>query len=146
MDQPGKRRLYNKAFAERGKDDVVLWDVLPISPAQVIIVVFESVSSSWREGVWLMTDGALIVNGQFGRSMVLWKDTSPAEVTCHCRSDDGNLSVYNIWDSGRGYGMESQSFSSGMLVEDLADGRRYRCNDIGFDTKFDKLVFRIQKL
>jgi hypothetical protein len=27
-----------------------------------------------------------------------------------------------------------------------ADGRRYRCNDIGFDTNFDKLVFRIQKL
>jgi hypothetical protein len=35
--------------------------------------------------------------------------------------------------------------SSGMLIEEMPSGRRYRCNGIGFDTHFDKLVFRIEK-
>ena len=103
----GTSRIYNKAFAERGREDVVMWD------------------------------------DQFAPSMDLWVDTAPPEVVAHCMTADGNLSVYNIWDSGRGRGRESQAHSSGMLVEDLPDGRRYRCNDIGFDTNFDKLVFRI---
>ena len=96
--------------------------------------------------MWLRTDRGLLVNDQFGPSVELWVDTAPPEVVAHCMTGDGNLSVYNIWDSGRGRGRESQGHSSGMLVEDLPDGRRYRCNDIGFDTNFDKLVFRIQTL
>jgi hypothetical protein len=139
--KPGTQRLYNKAFAERGREDVVLWDVLPIEPRQLIKVVFEAVSSPWRQGVWLKTDRGLIVNNQYCGSVDLWVDTASREVLCDCISDDGSLSVYNIWDSGRGYDRESQSFSSGMLVEDLPDGRRYRCNDIGFETNFDRLVF-----
>jgi hypothetical protein len=33
-----------------------------------------------------------------------------------------------------------------MRVEELERARRYRCNDIGFDTAFDKLVFRIERV
>jgi hypothetical protein len=32
-----------------------------------------------------------------------------------------------------------------MLVDELPSGRRYRCNDFGFDTAFDKLVFRVER-
>jgi hypothetical protein len=32
-----------------------------------------------------------------------------------------------------------------MLVEELPNGRRYCCNDIGFDTDFSKLIFRLEK-
>jgi hypothetical protein len=62
--KPGAERIYNKAFAERGRGDVVLWDVVPISPQQVVKVVFESLSSPWRQGLWLKTDRGLIVNDQ----------------------------------------------------------------------------------
>ena len=142
----GTSRIYNKAFAERGRADVVMWDVMRIDPNQVIKVMFEGGTSPWRQGVWLKTDRGLLVNDQFAPSMEVWVDSAPPEVVAHCMTEDGNLSVCNIWDSGRGRGRESQAHSSGMLVEDLPDGRRYRCNDIGFDTNFDKLVFRIQKL
>jgi hypothetical protein len=42
--------------------------------------------------------------------------------------------------------MESQALSSGMKIENVTGGRRYGCNDLGFDTAFDKLVFRLQLL
>jgi hypothetical protein len=32
-----------------------------------------------------------------------------------------------------------------MLIEPIANGMRYRCNDIGYDPKFDKLIFRVER-
>lgn len=147
MASPVTKRIYNKAFVEHGRSDVVLWDVLPIASEQVIKVVFESVASPWRQGVWLKTDKGLLVDDEFAPSSVtVWADTASPEVICHCMSHDGILSLYNIWDSGIGRSLESQAYSSGMLVEELSGGRRYRCNDIGFDATFDKLVFTVLKL
>jgi len=71
-------------------------------------------------------------------------DTAPPAVEIACLETDGLIRIYNIWQSGRRPGVESQSQTSGMLVDLLPDGsRRYRCNDIGFDPDFSKLVFRI---
>jgi len=139
----GKKRIYNSAFAEAGRNDVVKWDIFPVRDAEWVKVVFESYSSPWRQGVWLRTDEGIIVNGLACKSVELWADTAPREVICQCFTSDGMLSVYNIWD--RGHGRESQSWTSGMLVEELNDNRRYRCNDIGFETNFDKIVFRIER-
>ncbi len=92
----------------------------------------------------MMTDRGLRINGQLCPQATLWQDTSPGEIVIECYTTDGVLSLYNIWDDGRG--TQSQSYSSGMIAEDLANGTRYRCNDIGFETEFDKLVFRIERL
>jgi hypothetical protein len=139
----GKKRIYNSAFAERGRDDVIKWDIFPVKNTELIKVVFESSSSPWRQGIWLRTDKGIFVNAVSCKSLELWFDTAPPEVVCQCFTSDGMLSVYNIWD--RGNGRASQSWSSGMLVEELDNGRLYRCNDIGFDTNFDKIVFRIER-
>lgn len=144
--EAGRIRIYNGAFEQRGRKDVVMWDILSVHNGEKIKVVFESASSPWRQGVWLQTDRGLIVNRTHCKSVELWIDTAPQEVILECLTDDGFLSVYNIWDSGRGYGAESQKLSSGMLVEEAPDSRRYRCNDIGFETDFDRLVFRIERL
>src|SRR5688572_11292067 len=141
---PVSERLANSEFVtERGRHDVVLWDVLPITDGETIRIVFESSHSPWRQGVWLGTDCGLLVNGHFWKTVRLWMDNSPSTVECVCHSSDGRLHVYNQWD--RGLGPNSQAYSSGMLVEDLPNGRRYRCNDIGFDSEFDKIVFRIER-
>lgn len=60
----------------------------------------------------------------------------------------GSMIFYNVWDSGRGLGpFESQSNTSGMIRENLPlNGYRYRCNDIGQDPKFEKLIFRVAAL
>jgi hypothetical protein len=89
----------------------------------------------------MTTDRGLLVNDQKCGSVELWTDTAPTQVEIECKTSDGLLHLYNIWDKGRG--RESQSNTSGMLVEETAT-KRYRCNDIGFETKFDKLVFTIE--
>jgi hypothetical protein len=140
----GKERIYNAEFAKRGMQSVVQWDVLPVLDNQTISVVFESINSQWRQGIWLRTDRGLEVESEVHPSIRLWYDTAPKEVFCRCLTSDGCLSVYNIWDHGDG--RRSQAWSSGMLIEELPNGRRYRCNDVGFDTRFDKLVIRIERV
>jgi len=56
----------------------------------------------------------------------------------------GLLSFYNIWDDGDG--RESQAHTSGMIVEQKNKVLIYHCNDYGFETDFNKLVFSIEKL
>lgn len=142
-DLPGER-VMNGAFKQRGQDDVVMIDVFPISNGEQLALTFESAESPWRQGVWMKTDDELIVNGQGCASVTLWQDTAPNETLIECHTQNGRLHLFNIWDKGNG--SDSQAWTSGMLVEDLPNGRRYRCNDIGIDTAFCKLVFRVERI
>jgi hypothetical protein len=138
------KRVLSSAFRESGRTDVVKIDVLTVADGDVISLTFETKDSPWRQGVWLKTDGFLVVSHRQCAGVQLWQDTAPDHVLIQCHTSNGCLHVYNIWDRGRG--AESQSWTSGMLVEDLPNGRRYRCNDIGFETDFTKLVFRIERV
>lgn len=141
----GCERFYNREFAARGIDNVVSWDIFPVADKEVIRIVFESCDSERRQGIWLRTDKGIDVEGQHGKSIVLWYDTSPGEVFCTCYTNDGCLSVYNKYVNERGQVM-SQAAGTGMLIEDIPNGRRYMCNDTGFDTDFRRLVFRIERV
>jgi hypothetical protein len=131
----------NDAFKERGLDNVVKIAVYPLA-TENIVVTFESVVPGNRQGVWFKTDLGIWVNDQLCPSVELWHDTAPASVKCRCLSTDGHLFLYNIWE--RAGVRSSLAESSGMLIEELPSGRRYRCNDIGWNTAFDKLVFRVE--
>jgi hypothetical protein len=141
--QIGKERIFNNEFVTRGVEGVTLWEIFPVVNNELICVVFEEANSLWRQGIWLKTDRGLEINNELCPSAVLWFDTAPRQVLCRCLTYDGCLSVYNVWDEGEG--RRSQGWSSGMLVEELPNGRRYRCNDVGFDTRFDKLVVRVER-
>jgi hypothetical protein len=134
--------IINKAFRDSGQPGVVKWDVVPVGDGDRIRLIFESASAAGRHGVWLRTDQGLDVNGLHAPSVDLWADTAPAVVDIAIHTGDGRLHIYNIWDSGTG--RNSQAWTSGMLIEELPDGRRYRCNDIGLQSKFDNLIFRIE--
>jgi hypothetical protein len=137
-------RILSKAFAARGIAGIVKSDALPVTDGERLRVVFEKVRSPWRQGVWLKCDRGLRIDGTHHVSVNLWSDTAPAIVICTCLTGDGRLNVYNIWDAGEG--RQSQAFTSGMRIEELDRGRRYCCNDIGFETDFDKLTFRIERV
>lgn len=139
---PGRSR---SAVAHPDGLDVLRVDELPLAAADVIRVVFESVRSPWRQGVWLGTVGTMVVRETSSSQFVLWQDTAPVPAEIVCEETDGSLRLYNVWDSGRGRSRESLSATSGMAVEELADGwRRYGCNDIGVEPDFAKVVFRLQ--
>lgn len=135
--------IVSKAFLERGQTDVIKWEVCQVDQECHLRLVFEAWGDTSRHGVWLATEGTLVVNGYSSPSMDIWTDTAQREVAIQVYSSTGHLHLYNIWNS-KEVGRQSQSYTSGMLVEQLANGRRYRCSDIGFDTKFDDLVFRIE--
>lgn len=61
---------------------------------------------------------------------------------CILRNTDGVLRVWNVWDIGDG-AVES-GYGTAMIVEQLPNGRRYRCNDGHPDDDFDDLIFRIE--
>jgi hypothetical protein len=137
------QRIMNRAFPA-SRLEVVKVDVFPIRNGEEILLTFEAKNSEWKQGVRLSCDGGLEVNGQHVPAAVLWYETAPQQIHMKCTTTTGFLVVYNIWD--RGMGKNSQAHSSGMLVEELPLGRRYHCNDIGFETNFDKLLFRIQRV
>ena len=141
MEEPGTKRVYNQAF--EGRDDVILLDVIPIENGDKLSLIFESKNSNWNQGVWMKCDKGIAIEDVLSNSVIIWFDKDPDLVSFVCNTENELLSIYNIWD--RGIGINSQSHSSGMLVEDLPNGRRYRCNDIGFETEFDKLIFRIER-
>lgn len=139
------KRIYSDEFGDR--KDTVLWDVENINPGQVLKVVFIDKNSPNRQGVRIAIDsgkGFIEVHGQKAKDISLWWDTSPKEVFLKCHSASGLVSIYNIWDTGRG--MESQMYKSGMILEEKGNKIVYHCNDYGETDKFDKLVFSIEKL
>ncbi|ALC88911.1 hypothetical protein AM500_03175 [Bacillus sp. FJAT-18017] len=144
----GQKKIFNKAFVEKGMKDVVLWDVLKIKDEELIRVKFISKRSPHRQGLWLRTDKGIVIpelSEEVFPSVTLWEDTAQQEVICKCFSTDGNLSLYNIWDKGNG--SKSQGYTSGMLIEEHDNGILvYKCNDYGFETDFTDLVFSVEKL
>jgi hypothetical protein len=136
-------RILSKAFTERGVEGIVKWEVLQVTDGETTRIVFEATNSPWRQGLWLKCDRGIEIDGEIYGSVSLWSDSAPVRTVFRCRTGDGKLHLYNIWDDGNG--RRSQSHTSGMRVEALEDGWRYRCNDIGFDAAFDKLIFRIQR-
>jgi hypothetical protein len=121
----------------------VKWDVLPVTDGERLHLIFESAKPGGRHGIWLHADGGVLVNALSAPSMDIWQDAAPPVVDVVVRTRSGVLHVYNIWDLGEGRG--SQSWTSGMRIEDTPRVRRYRCNDIGFNDSFDDLVFRIER-
>ncbi|GAP67558.1 hypothetical protein MBSD_n2885 [Mizugakiibacter sediminis] len=127
-----------------GDPYVIKWDVIDINDMDRFVIRFERVHSQWRQGVWLSTDGGIEIKGNIYPSIYIWSDAEPKETEFLCHTALGKLHVYNVWDRGRG--VNSQAYSSGMKIEKTKKGLRYACNDIGFDTSFDKLVFVLEKI
>lgn len=138
-------RSINPALRGPHGEAPLLVDSLEVTSHEVVQLTFDSVGDRWRQGVFLATHGALAVSGVVAGAFTLWADSAPNPTEIEVLQTDGRLVLYNIWNSGaHGEGPESLSYTSGMLVSPLPDGSlQYRCNDVGFDSDFDSLVFRI---
>lgn len=147
LEQPQRFPERTLSVSVRGPDGqpAVKVESLQVAPGQKITLTFEATGPRWRQGVFLGTEGRLVAGGTSSSSMVLWSDSAPTSSSIDVGETNGRLVLYNVWDSGRGRGpFESQSATSGMLVESLPDGSlRYSCTDIGVQPDFSRLVFRV---
>ncbi|MBQ1591527.1 MAG: hypothetical protein II558_07885 [Treponema sp.] len=149
-DWLGKRRTYNSNFGDVEKE-IIKWEVLSIQKKQLVKVRFISVNSENRQGIRIAIDagkGTLTINGVSGRAFELWEEDCPKEFEIECSSDEGYLSIYNIFERNEQGLMRkySQMDFSGMILEQSGNIYRYSCNDTGRNTNFDKLVFEIELL
>jgi hypothetical protein len=122
---------------------VVKWDVIDIAGAEKITVVFESISSSSRQGIWLRCDEGIEIDGTVYPQVALWSGTAPAKAELIGHTKKGRLHIYDVWDQGDG--RESQPWRSGLKVDALGDGYRYRRTDAGPEVNFDALVFKLAR-
>lgn len=125
---------------------LVSMDLFPIASDAVYRVTFESSNSSWRQGVGLQTRGEVKVNSQaLKQGAVFWQDTAPTTVEFRVRTKHPFIGVYNVWDSGFGL-LESRKDNAAMIVDEVPNGRRYRCSDGGLELDFTNIVFRIESI
>ena len=125
---------------------ICMVDKLIISKHQEISIVFQSISSNWRQGIHLSTVGEFNVGRQrVKRSVVLWNDTAPEEVRLTINSADGLCNIKNVWDVGDGV-VHSWHGGAAMLVFGDMHERTYYCNDGKENDDFNDLVFRVTLL
>jgi hypothetical protein len=121
---------------------VILIDAISVSTGEGIVLEFEEVNSEWRQGVWLGIDGMMEVAGQKSPTMQIWEHNSPRSIEIKIIEARGPLHIYNIWDRGRG--ISSQANTSGMIVEEIQNVRRYRCQSISIEPHFRDMTFVIR--
>jgi hypothetical protein len=125
---------------------VVRVDHFPIKARESLKVIFESVNSKWEQAIRLKTDGELKIEDDKGKNFAIWRHNAPNEVLVECiKTKSGTLTVYNAWDTGTG-STDAWLCNSGMVVEELNNGRRYKCNDGQGVDAFDSIVFRIERM
>ncbi len=123
-------------------------DRFPVQDGEKLKIIFEHVGEDWaygwRQGICLDSDLPSKIEGFESTQFVLWSDTAPPEVIYTARTKEGAIWAYNAWDTGDGT-TEAWIGNSAMIIEELSNGRRYRCNDAYPDDDFDDLVFRVER-
>ena len=152
----GERFIASKGRPlEHGGKTVVMLDQFPCEQNEPLIVTIESTDSDYLQGVGI-SEGVEVF-GEVHKKAVVFehyslpseerevrKSNLPFSFIINCRNKKGFLSFYNItlvngrqawWHGG-----------SAMVVEEMADGRRYHCNDFELDDDFDDIVFTVKQV
>ena len=139
LKSKGKPVEYN------GKE-VRMMDEFPAKDGDALILSMEKFNSEWKQGIHLETKGFFLVNNQkIKNTIVLWQDSAPKTVEFELSlKKQGSIIVKNVWDTGDGV-MHSWHHGSGIIIEDIPDGKRYFCNDGHPDDNFDDIVFTLSK-
>ena len=125
--------LYSMYFLELSKPSriVLRWESSVLEPVQGLVL--------------RSRDGHLATAGQRAKSLVLWADTSPSEVTLECEPTRGTMRValYNCWRADDG-GVQSSLGCAAMRVDDEGDGLLLRASDWTSPPSFGDLVLRVR--
>jgi hypothetical protein len=144
-----------------GGRELVRTDRFPIEGAQKLRVTFESTKSKYRQGIGVdlrkicetRVAGTVTSKKEWN---VLWEDTAPKQVEIELLGPAEHALIFNVWQDLNRKPMPGSVSSrvpiewwtngAAMIVEEIPNGRRYRCNDGEPDDDFDDLVFRIERV
>ncbi len=136
---------------------LVLADKFPIENGQTIKISIESTNSEYIQGLSVDITGSCEVGGKLwkkgkGVKMIFWEDAQlidPKNIQITIFSKQGYVWIQNIWETVNHLGnksIDSGHNGAAMIVEEIENGRRYRCNDGHPDDNFDDIIFSIQRI
>jgi hypothetical protein len=137
-----------------GGNTLILADKFPVSNGDILVVSIEKANSDPRQGAAIDITGHCEIDDKVfkqgkGVMMLFWADTAdnPTKIKVFTKKD--YVWVKNIWESTNHMGrksIDSGHNGAAMIVEEIENGRRYRCNDGTPDDDFDDIIFTVQKL
>lgn len=146
-------------------DTLVRADKFPVSNGDILVISIEESNSDWRQGLCIDITGYCEYGEKVykigkGVRMIFWEDTAPKQIRLKIFTKKDFVWVENLWEQTNSYLVgapagepitkESKSVEYGyngaaMIVKEIENGRRYRCNDGHPDENFDDIVFTVQK-
>jgi hypothetical protein len=141
-------------------------DKFPVKNGDVLIASIEKADTSKRrQGFFVDITGYCEMDGEIhkkgkGIMMLFWQDTMPKQVEIKVFTKQDFVWIQNIWEYDYSYSIGSPSGEiiekvlkgtdysvngAAMIVEEIENGRRYRCNDGEPDEDFDDIIFTVQK-
>ena len=128
-------------------------DKFPVSNNDILIITFESTKSKKIQGISVDITGKCELEGELfdkgkGVNMIFWEDTAPKSLELKVFTKQDYVFVQNIWESISLTGnrcVDYGHFGAAMIIEEIENGRRYRCNDWEPDEDFDDIIFTVQK-
>jgi len=159
IESKGQPIIYNDKKLVRA-------DKFPISNGDILIASIEHSNSDCRQGFCIDITGHCEMDGKVfkqgkGIRLLFWGDTAPKQIKLKVFTKKDFVWVENIWENSNSYLIgtpagesitkESKSVDYGrngaaMIVEEIENGRRYRCNDLHPDENFEDIIFTVQKL
>jgi hypothetical protein len=141
-------------------------DRFPVKNGDVLQLSIKKTNCKYRQGFAIDIQGYCEINGEIRKKgkrvmMIFWEDTMPKQVKLKAFTKEGFVAVKNIWEetgsclsitpTGENIYRDTQVMISSirgaaMLVEEIENGRRYRCNDGEPDEDFDDIIFTVQNL
>jgi hypothetical protein len=122
----------------------------------ILKLLHQDAKGRWQRGADKQQEGQFIINGQriSGKDgTVVWHDTAPSIIEFEIAGGAPVICVYNVWESNSHMPganvrplVDSGHNGAAMIVEEIPNGRRYRCNDGEPDDDFDDLVFRLERV
>jgi len=166
---PNFGELFMKSKAQPIKwngEIVVMSDKFPVKNGDTLLMSIEKTNSDCLQGFYVDITGSCELDEKVhkvgkGVKMLFWEDTAPKQIKLKVITKKDFVYVRNIWETinsylvsdleGKTITKESKAVDYGhngaaMIVEEIENGRRYRCNDWHPDENFDDIIFTVQKL
>ncbi len=157
----------NKERPLKYKDKLLIRsDQFPVNNGDFLIASIEKTNSTYRQGFSIDITGHCEMEGKVlkknkGIRMLFWEDTAPKQIKLKIFTKKSFVRLDNIWEENNSYLMrtpsgetitkKSQSVEywhggAAMIVEEIENGKQYRCNDGHPDEDFDDIVFTVKKI
>lgn len=134
-----------------------LFDKFSISDEDILLISIENTNSQFTQGLALTIEGECEIKGKRYKKnrytkVLFWEDSTildPKNIEVKVFTKKNYINIQNIWEQVDYAGNKTtQKAHNGaaMIVEEIDNGKRYRCNDGTPDEDFDDIIFTVQRL